>query len=118
MSTSEARKPSDNTLRGDKAKGPKGKGGKATPAPAGRIAESVVNVHRAPGVNITKHSKVSYPTAQVVSVVYQVTFDGHAPLPFQRLCDAKERATQPAPEASVPVVTSTETATVEVTTAE
>lgn len=114
MSTSEARSQT-NTLRADKGKGQHGKGGKpkAESAPVGRIGESVVNVHRAPGVNITKHSKVSYPSAQVMSVVYQVKFDGCEALSFQRLCDAKERSTQPAPE---PVATVE--VTVEATTAE
>ena len=67
-------------------------------APAGRVAENSSVVFRAAGVSVTKRTRVSYPQATVLSVKYEVLFDGHPVMDFPRMGEAVERAKQPAPE--------------------
>ena len=64
----------------------------------GRVDEVSVVVDRREGVRVVKVSRVEHASHRVVGVVYRVEFEGRAPIDFDRLGAARERAQGPPPE--------------------
>ncbi len=110
-----------DTSRGRGGKGPRGPGGgsrsgarrddrrrdgrRGEPSggrAAGRVDEVVVVVDRREGVRVLKVSRVEHASHRVVGVVYRVEFEGRAPIDFDRLGAARERAQGPLPEPPAP----------------
>ncbi len=60
-------------------------------APAKTMEKSVV-VEHGTGFEITKISKIDVKAFQAISVTYFVTFDGHDPIPCERLGQARDLA--------------------------
>ncbi len=64
----------------------------------GRVDEVAVVVDRREGVRVVKVSRVEHASHRVVGVVYRVEFEGRAPIDFDRLGAARDRAQGPPPE--------------------
>lgn len=98
-------KPSDRPAgqkpgKGRRDAGGKGRGGRDKApdrAPAGRVVETSVVVDRAGTGQVTKKTRTSFPGATVLGITYEVVFEGHPPLPFDRLGQARERLKEGAP---------------------
>ena len=75
-------------------------GGRAT----GRVHEVTVVVDRREGVRVLKVSRVEHASHRVLGVVYRVEFEGRAPIDFDRLGAARDRAQEPPPEPPNPVL--------------
>lgn len=73
-------------------------GGRAT----GRVDEVAVVVDRREGVRVLKVSRVEHASHRVLGVVYRVEFDGRAPIDFDRLGAARDRAQGPPPDPPAP----------------
>ena len=73
-------------------------GGRAT----GRVDEVAVVVDRREGVRVLKVPRVEHASHRVLGVVYRVEFEGRAPIDFDRLGAARDRAKEPPPEPSEP----------------
>ena len=82
----------DDRRRDDRRGEPSG--GRAT----GRVDEVAVMVDRREGVRVVKVSRVEHASRRVVGVVYRVEFEGRAPIDFDRLGTARDRAKEPPPE--------------------
>ncbi len=103
-------------LRGRGGKGPRGPGGGQRGGPrrddrrgepsggraTGRVDELAVVVDRREGVRVLKVSRVEHASYRVVGVVYRVEFEGRAPIDFDRLGAARDRAKEPPPEPPEP----------------
>jgi hypothetical protein len=57
-----------------------------------------VVVDRREGVRVVKVSRIERASHRVVAVLYRVEFEGCAPIEFDRLGAARDRAKEPAPE--------------------
>jgi hypothetical protein len=57
-----------------------------------------VVVDRREGVRVLKVSRVEHASHRVLGVVYRVEFEGRAPIDFDRLGAARDRAKEPPPE--------------------
>ncbi len=86
----------DDRRRDDRRGEPSG--GRAT----GRVDEVTVAVDRREGVRVLKVSRVEHASHRVLGVVYRVEFEGRAPIDFDRLGAARERAQGPPPEPPAP----------------
>ena len=105
-----------DTSRGRGGKGPRGPGGgsrsgarrddrRGEPSggrATGRVGEVTVVVDRREGVRVLKVSRVEHASHRVVGVVYHVEFEGRAPIDFDRLGAARDRAKEPPPEPPEP----------------
>ena len=99
-----------DTSRGRGGKAPRGPGrgrrdGAGEPSGArarGRVEELSVVVDRREGVRVHKVSRVEHASHRVVGVVYRVEFEGRAPIDFDRLGAARDRAKEPPPEPPAP----------------
>jgi hypothetical protein len=105
-----------DTPRGRGGKGPRGPGGGRRGGPrrddrrgepsggraAGRVDEVTVVVDRREGARVLKVSRVEHASHRVVGVVYRVEFEGRAPMDFDRLGAARDRAQGPPPEPPAP----------------
>jgi hypothetical protein len=69
---------------------------------AGRVDEVAVVVDRREGVRVLKVSRVERASHRVAGVVYRVEFEGRAPIDFDRLGAARERAQGSPPEPPAP----------------
>jgi hypothetical protein len=68
----------------------------------GRVDEVAVVVDRREGVRVLKVSRVEHASHRVLGVVYRVEFEGRAPIDFDRLGAARDRAKEPPPELPAP----------------
>jgi hypothetical protein len=59
-------------------------------------------VDRREGVRVLKVPRVEHASQRVLGVVYRVEFEGRAPIDFDRLGAARDRAKEPPPEPSEP----------------
>ena len=105
-----------DTSSGRGGKGPRGPGGGGRGGPrragrhgepsggraTGRADEVTVVVDRREGVRVVKVSRVEHASHRVVGVVYRVEFEGRAPIDFDRLGAARDRAKEPPPELPAP----------------
>ena len=73
-------------------------GGRAT----GRVDEVAVVVDRSEGVRVVKVSRVEHASHRVAGVVYRVEFEGRAPIDFDLLGAARDRAKELPPEPPAP----------------
>jgi hypothetical protein len=105
-----------DTRRGRGGKAPRGPGGgtrsgarrdgrpgePSSGRTTARVDEVAVVVDRREGVRVVKVSRVEHASHRVLGVLYRVEFEGRAPIDFDRLGAARDRAKEPPPEPPEP----------------